>query len=95
MLFRTTNDWKQLLSLDDEEKINEFIRKISKYRGAYKNADEVKIAQLWCALLELKKENIVLQRRLNSVEDVFDAIFEKQRKREQECKDLIRSLDRF
>lgn len=95
MLFRTANDWKQLLSLDDEEKLNEILRKVSKHRGAYKVSDEVKISQLWCAILELKKENVLLQKRLNSVEDVFDVVFEKQRKREQEARDLVRSLERF
>lgn len=95
MLFRTADDWKQLLSLDDEEKLNEILRKVSKHRGAYKFSDEVKVSQLWCAILELKKENVLLQKRLNSVEDVFDVVFEKQRKREQEARDLVRSLERF
>jgi hypothetical protein len=95
MLFRTANDWKQLLSLDDEERLNEILRKVAKHRGAYKNADEVKISQLWCAILELKKENLILQKRLAAMEDVFDAIFDRQRKREQECRELVRSLERF
>ncbi|MEM7819555.1 MAG: hypothetical protein QXD48_01865 [Candidatus Aenigmatarchaeota archaeon] len=95
MLFKTVRDWKQFLAIDDEEKLNEILRKVAKHRGAYRNADEVKIAQLWCAILELRKENLILQKRLNAMEDIFDAIFEKQRRKEQENRELIRSLERF
>jgi hypothetical protein len=95
MLFRTVSDWKQLLSIDDEDKLNDILRKVAKHRGAYKNADEVKIAQMWCAILELMKQNIVLQKRLLLIEDVFEAVYEKQRKREIEERLLLRSLDKF
>lgn len=95
MLFRTASDWKQLLSIDDEDKLNTIIKRVAKYRGAYRNSDEVKISQLWCAILELMKQNIILQKRLNIMEDIFEAIYDRQRKRELEDRALLRSLDRF
>ena len=95
MLFRTANDWKQLLSVDDEEQLNAIIRKIAKYRGAYRNSDQIKNAQIWCAILELVKQNIVLQKRLNTMEDIFETVYENQKKRELEERALFRSLDRF
>jgi arginine utilization protein RocB len=95
MLFRTASDWKQLLSIEDEERLNEILKKVAKHRGAYKNADEIKMAQLWCAILELTKQNLILQKRLNIMEDIFEAVYEKQRKREQEERALIRSLEIF
>jgi len=95
MLFRTASDWKQLLSIEDEENLNAIIKKVAKYRGAYRNSDEVKMSQIWCAILELMKHNIVLQKRLNIMEDIFEAIYDKQRKRELEDRAILRSLDRF
>lgn len=88
-------DWKQLLQAEDESRLNDFLRKLTKYRGAYKNAEDVKSAQLWCALLELSKENAILQRRLKDFEDVFEGMFEKMKKRDEERKELAKSLERF
>ncbi len=88
-------DWKQLLQAEDENKMNDFLRKISRHRGAYKNAEDVKSAQLWCAVLELCKENAILQRRLKDFEDVFEGMFEKMKKRDEERKELARSLEKF
>jgi len=95
MLFRTVNDWKQLLNVDDEERLNEVLRRVSRHRGAYKNSDEIKIAQLWCAVLELAKQNFILQKRVNLIDDVFMAIYEKHKKRELEEIALLKSLDKF
>jgi len=95
MLFNGTKDWKQYLSLEDEERMNELLRKISKYRGAYKNASDIKIAQLWCALLETRKENKVLLKKIQRTERFFSAMFEIQRKNEEEERELLASLEKF
>ena len=95
MFFSPKKDWKQYLSADSEERLNEILRKVAKHRGAYRNADDVKIAQLWCAVLELQRENLLLQKKLTRIEDVFDAMFEKARKQEREREELAKSLEKF
>ena len=95
MFFNAKKDWKQYLSAEDEEKLNEVLRKVAKYRGAYRNADDVKIAQLWCTILEMRKESLILQSKMRRIEEVFDAMFEKVRKQETEREALAKSLERF
>ena len=95
MLLKRTNDWKEFLSYQDEERLNEILKKVAKYRGAYKNADDVKMAQLWCAMLELKKENLILLKRLNRISFLMDGMFDRFRKQEEEDREMIRSLERF
>ena len=95
MFFNAKKDWKQYLSADDEEKLNELLRRVAEYRGAYKNADDVKVAQLWCTILEMRKENLILQSKLRKIEEVFEAMFEKVRKQEREREELAKSLERF
>lgn len=95
MLFKTSNDWKQFLSIEDEENLNEFLKRVMKYRGAYKNAEEVKMAQIWCAILELKKENLMLKRKLDSVDSFLDLLNEHAKRKDKEKEDLLKSLDKF
>lgn len=95
MLFKAEKDWKQFLSPEDEERLNDILKRVAKYRGAYKNADEVKAAQMWSAILELFKQNLVLQRRLNEIEDIFNSIATRLRRKEEEKKELLDSLERF
>ncbi len=95
MFFTPAKDWKEFLSADDEKKINEILGKIAKYRGAYKNSDDVRISQLWCAVLELAKENASLQKRIQGMEDLLEGMFEKVRKHEREKIELAKSLEKF
>ena len=95
MLLKRTNDWKEFLSYQDEERLNEILKKVAKYRGAYKNADDVKMAQMWCAVLDLKKENLILQKRLNKLQFFFDGMLERVRKQESEDMEMIKNLERF
>jgi hypothetical protein len=95
MLFKSEENWKKYLGVEDEEHLNEILRKVSRHKGAYKNADEIKTAQLWCALLELKKENIIMQKKLSRMEEIFDSMFEKRRKHEKEKMELMESLEKF
>ena len=95
MFFDARKDWKQFLNADDEENLNIVLKKAMKYRSAYKNADDIKLAQLWCAVLELSKQNMLLQKRLGRIEDAFNAMTEKIGAAEQDRKKLIDSLERF
>lgn len=95
MLLGQRKDWKELLSADEEEKLNEILKKISKYKGAYQNAEDTKAAQLWCAILELHRENMILQKKLQTIEDILEGMFDKIRKQERERIDLTKSLEKF
>lgn len=95
MLFTPSKDWKQNLSAEDEKNLNDLLNKIAKYRGAYRNSDDIKSSQLWCAALELLKENAALQKRVHNLEELLEGMFEKVRKQERERIDLTRSLEKF
>lgn len=95
MLFNTSKEWKHFLSAEDEEKLNEFLRKVSRHRGAYKNSSEIKNAQLWCAVLELRKENSMLQKRLDKMQYIFDGMLSRIKQQDDEDVKLLKSLDKL
>ena len=88
-------DWKQYLFPEDEKNLDDFIKKVLKYRGAYKNSTDVKSSQLWCAVLELRKENFILQKRIKHLESMFECIFNKMKKQEQENLEILKNLEKF
>lgn len=90
-----SDDWKQLLSPEDEARLNELLKRTVKYRTAYRSAHDVKTAQLWAAMLELKKENQTLFNRLKKMEEIFDGMKERIKKQEESEKELIESLEKF
>lgn len=49
-------DWKELLPRKEQEILAELLDTTRDYRASYMQADDVKVAQLWTALIELKKE---------------------------------------
>ncbi|MEM7826683.1 MAG: hypothetical protein QXQ40_00465 [Candidatus Aenigmatarchaeota archaeon] len=92
MLFKTTKNWKKYLNVDDEIILNDILKKTAKHRGAYKNSDEIKIAQLWCSLIEAEKKINTLDARLKRLEYILGGII----KRAEEDKDaLLKSLRGF
>ena len=95
MLFKVSDDWKQLLSQEDEIKLNEILNRVSKYRGAYKNAHNVKNAQLWTAIIELRKENKALLNRIKKTEFIIDGVRDRIRAQDAAERELIESLEKF
>lgn len=95
MLFKIVDDWKQMLPPEDEERLNGMLKSIAKHRSAYRTSKDVKVAQLWCALLEMRKENALLHKRLKRMEYIFDGIAERIRREGLEDKELLESLDKF
>ena len=95
MLFKVSDDWKQFLSQEDEARLNELLRRIGKYRGAYKNAHDIKIAQLWTAILDMRKENQALLNRLKKTEFILDGMRDRVRQQDQAERELIESLEKF
>lgn len=95
MLIKTERNWKALLTPEDEQRINGIIEQIKKHRVAYLSADDVKLAQLWCALLEARKENIVLDTRLKRIEYVLNGLLNRARTADSSANKLLESLGKF
>lgn len=95
MLFKISDDWKQLLATEDEARLNDLLKRTAKYRSAYKNAHDVKTAQLWTALLEMRKENLALVNRLKKLEFVFEGVKDRIRQQESAERELLESLEKF
>jgi len=97
MLTKTEKNWKGFLKPEDEARMNAFLERVAQHRGAYFNADEVKTAQLWCALLESEKHHDNIEERLKKIEFLLDGLLTRYRRlRAAECKEpLSESLDKF
>ncbi len=95
MLFRETGDWKKNLQPEDEKRLNDIVRKTLEYRNAYRTSHDTRIAQLWCAILVMRKEISTLQARNRKMEEVYNAIAGAVLKNETEKKDLLRSLENY
>lgn len=90
MIFNNNNDdWKKNLSVEAEAELNELIEETAKHRGAFRSASDVKNAQMWCAILETNRKLNKLARRLDRIESLLDAMFERY---EQEKSELLKSL---
>ena len=92
MFFRNEKNWKGFLSLSDEEEMNRILERTAKYRPAYKNAEDVKMAQLWCALLEMRKDTLNLNKRLERIEFILQGMFDREEKKRQELLDSLRKF---
>ncbi|MFA4819528.1 MAG: hypothetical protein WC613_01055 [Candidatus Aenigmatarchaeota archaeon] len=95
MLFRVVDDWKQFLPPEDETRLNSLLKAVAKHRNAYRASKDIKIAQLWCAFLEARKENAVLYRRLRRLEYIFEGIAERVRKEDVLEREILDSLEKF
>ena len=97
-LFKKKGDWKN--NLDDESKqlLSEVLDSTKKHRYAYNSADDVKIAQLWTALVELKKELNRTNELLGKVQEPWKAIAsvgeeEKRKTVEKLVQEIIKPVD--
>jgi len=95
MLLKTERNWKSLLSPEDEQRMNFILEQIKKHRAAYLSADDVKLAQLWCALLETQKQNASLDARLKRLEFVFGGLATRAQTLDKSASKLLESLGRF
>jgi len=95
MLLKTENNWKALLTPEDEQRLNGLLEQIKKHRAAYLSADEVKLAQLWCALLEVQKENSTIEARLKRIEYMLNGMLVRARVVDRSANKLLESLGKF
>lgn len=92
MFLNVTKDWKKYLSPKDESVLNEILEITEKHRGAYKNADDIKIAKLWCAVIELRKQIMAVENRVRRVEHILGGMISRA---EEEKRRLLKSLQEF
>jgi hypothetical protein len=76
MIFDNETDWKELLREEDQQVLAELFDKAKDKKCAYCQADDVKVAQLWSAMIELKKELNEQKAMISRVEQPFRAIVE-------------------
>jgi len=61
-------DWKEFLCGNAQEELAELIEKAKQHKCAYSQADDVKVAQVWCALTEVSRQMKKIDERLTRVE---------------------------
>ncbi|MEM7825007.1 MAG: hypothetical protein QXO27_03470 [Candidatus Aenigmatarchaeota archaeon] len=76
MFGRKETDWKDCLAPEDQDILCQILKDTNKHRCAYMNADDVKIAQLWCAFIEFKKELDSLREMCENTQMPFKSIVE-------------------
>ena len=85
-------DWKENLSIEAEQELNQLLERVKKHRCAYRSAENVQVSQLWCGLIELFRVNKELEQRIAKIEKILGGLF----KTYEDDKDrLIKSLSRF
>jgi len=97
-LFKKKEDWKN--NLDDESKhvLSVLLDSTKKHRHAYNSADDVKISQLWTAIVELKKELNKTNELLGNLQEPWKAIVavgeeEKRKTVEKLVQEIIKPVD--
>lgn len=98
ILFKKKEDWKN--NLDDESKhaLSDILDSTKKHRYAYNSADDVKTAQLWTALVEMKKELEKTNEMLGNLKRPWEAIVsvgeeEKRKTVEKLVQEIIKPVD--
>ncbi|MBI2547459.1 MAG: hypothetical protein HYW23_03365 [Candidatus Aenigmarchaeota archaeon] len=97
-LIKKKADWKDNLNDEDKPVMNQIIDSTKKHRYAYTSADDPKIAQLWTAIIELKKEMNKTQDMLGKLKEPWSAIVsvgeeEKRRTVEKLVQEIIKPVD--
>lgn len=91
-------DWKDFLAPEAQGTLSEILNTAKRHKGAYIQSDDVKIAQLWCAIIELKKQLDSVQKVQTKLEEPFKAIVEvgeteKKKAIEQILREMVRPTD--
>lgn len=89
---RKDSDWKENLSAESEQELNALLEATRKHRCAYNGAENVQIAQVWCAMVEMLKMMNKLEERVAYIERVMDRLF---RGYEGERDQLLKGLLKF
>jgi hypothetical protein len=98
MAWNEEQDWKEYLSRDAQQILAELLESAKDHKGAYMQAEDVKVAQLWATLIEMKKEMNIMQEILVKATAPWQAIVEvgeveKRRAIERIVRDIIRPTE--
>lgn len=98
VLFKKKADWKNELSDEDKQTLSTILDSTKKHRHAYNSADDVKVAQLWTALVEVKKELNKTNELLGKLQEPWKAIVavgeeEKRKTVEKLVQEIIKPVD--
>jgi hypothetical protein len=76
MVFEEEQDWKELLAKDAQQVLAELLERTKDHKAAYMQAEDVKVAQLWTALVEMRKDMACYEQLIERVVGPFKAIVE-------------------
>ena len=95
MVFEDEQDWKELLARDAQQVLAELLDRAKDHKAAYMQAEDVKVAQLWAALVEMKKDMACYERLIERLVAPFKAIVavgeeEKRKAIERIVRDIVK-----
>lgn len=95
MVWEEEQDWKELLSKDAQQVLAELLDRAKDHKAAYMQAEDVKVAQIWAALIEMKKDMDCYEQTIEKVVGPFKAIVaigeeEKRKAIERMVRDLVK-----
>lgn len=76
VLFGEEKDWKEYLCGNAQVELAELIERAKQHKCAYMQAEDVKVAQVWCALTEVAVRMKELESRLEKSEFALKSIAE-------------------
>lgn len=96
MIFGEEKDWKELMCGDSQAELASLIEKAKKHRCAYMQADDVKVAQVWCALSEVNADIKSIVTKIARLENAVKGItamgeIAKRQTLETKVKDLFKA----
>ncbi|NCN38786.1 MAG: hypothetical protein COY38_02195 [Candidatus Aenigmarchaeota archaeon CG_4_10_14_0_8_um_filter_37_24] len=75
MLFgNEEKDWKEFLCGNAQVELAELIERAKQHRCAYEKAEDVKVAQVWCALAEMSRQIKKVEERVEKTEVAMKGI---------------------
>ena len=95
MVFEEEQDWKELLARDAQQVLAELLDRAKDHKAAYMQAEDVKVAQLWAALVEMKKDMACYETLIEKLVAPFRAIVavgeeEKRKAIERIVRDIVK-----
>ncbi|MEM5766135.1 MAG: hypothetical protein QW423_00635 [Candidatus Aenigmatarchaeota archaeon] len=69
-------DWKDYLNESDKQILAQLLDSTKRQKCAFMQAEDVKVAQLWCALVEMKKQMMELEQLVEKIAEPFRTIVE-------------------
>lgn len=98
MVFGDERDWKELLAPENQRTLAEMFETAKRHKSAYMQAEDVKVAQLWCALVEMQKTLDEIKQTVEKVTGPFKAIVavgeaEKRRAIERVVREIVKPTE--